>query len=306
MALATFFRIADRIFFWHSYGPAKAPTRFHFSCRGQKRRAVAPWRIKCNRLALMSEASTTPPLAPKFRLPIWLLAAGIVGFLIFAFSFGGLVFWLVTRRPGPATGSVAAPAQSGTPGAPIDALLAAAPVEELFNGVDLEGWDYDPAVWSVRNGVIYGNQKRAGAGSALFWRDSDIGDFELRFQFRLVRGNSGINYRSTRLPNFDVGGYEFEIYTNKTGNLANVGNDRERHRLYRAGPDAEPTDANWHEGIIIANGLRLVHVLDGKTLCDVEDTDPAALRTGVIAFGISTGTTVEFKDLRLKRLKSNP
>jgi hypothetical protein len=157
--------------------------------------------------------------------------------------------------------------------------------------------------------VISGNQKRAGTvvgTGSLFWGDTDISDFELRFRFRLVRGNSGVAYRATQLPNFDVGGYEFEIYTNKTGNLANVGNDRERHRLYRAGPDAEPLDANWHEGIIIANGPRLVHVLDGKTLCDVEDTDPSALRTGVIAFGMSTGTLVEFKDIRLKRLKTNP
>ena len=253
----------------------------------------------------MNDPSTSPPPAPKSRLPTWMLAAGVVGFLVLAFSFGGLVFWLLMRRPAPTTEIVATQAQSGTRSAPIDASLADAPFVELFNGRDLEGWDYDPAVWSVRDGVIYGNQKRAGTvvGTSLFWRDADISDFELRFQFRLVRGNSGVNYRSARLANFDVGGYEFEIYTNKTGNLANVGNDRERRRLFRAGPDAEPTDANWHEGIIIANGLRLVHVLDGKTLCDVEDTDPSALRTGVIAFGMSTGTLVEFKDIRLKQRK---
>ena len=34
---------------------------------------------------------------------------------------------------------------------------------------------------------------------------------------------------------------------------------------------------------IHANGTRLVHVLDGQTLCDVEDTNAVAPRTGVIA-----------------------
>ena len=165
------------------------------------------------------------------------------------------------------------------------------------------GWDFDPTVWTVRDGVISGRQKRGGP-SALFSRDSDVADFELRFRFRLLSGNSGVNYRSTRLANFDVGGYEFEIYTNKSGNLANVGSDRQRYRLFRAPDTAEPIDFEWHEGIIIANGTRLIHALDGKTLCDVEDTNPAAPRTGVIAF--SPGTAIDFKDIRLKRLKTNP
>src|SRR6187455_2846721 len=81
----------------------------------------------------------------------------------------------------------------------------------------------------------------------------------------------------------DKRGYEFEIYTNKRGNLANAGIDRQRYRLYRADDTAEPLDTQWHEGVLIAQGNRLIHKLDGKTLCDVHDTNPAALFTGVIA-----------------------
>ena len=254
----------------------------------------------------MNDLSALPPPAPKSGLPAWLIAVGIVGFLVLAFSFGGLVFWLVTQHPSPATGNVTAPAQGESKNTPIDALLADAPIVELFNGRDLEGWDYDPAVWSVRDGVISGNQKRAGYGSSLFWRDTDLSDFELRFRFRLLRGNSGIYYRANQLRNFDVGGYEFEIYTNKTGNLADNGTDRTKRRLYQAEQTNAATDSEWHEGIIIASGARLIHVLDGKTRCDVEDTDPAAPRTGAIAFANATATAVEFKELRLRRLKTNP
>ena len=230
-----------------------------------------------------------------------LLAIGLVGFMVFALSFGGLVFWLLLRRDGPKTGVAKADSRMQDQAA----LPSAAPVIEMFNGRDLEGWDFDPSIWSVRNGVISGDQRRSGYGSSLFWRDT-VSDFELRFYFRLLRGNSGIYYRAKRLANFDVGGYEFEIFTNKTGNLADNGTDRTKRRLYRADDAEAPIDSEWHEGVIIATGARLVHILDGKTLCDVEDADPAAPRTGTIAFANSASGTVEFKDLRLKRLKTNP
>ena len=226
---------------------------------------------------------------------MWPLAIGALAFMVFALSFGGLVYWLLRQQS-------AAPVSTSSPSHSVAAAQSEpAGFTEMFNGRDLEGWDFDPAIWTVRDGVISGQQKRGSPGRALFWRDSDVADFELHFRFRLVRGNSGVAYRATRLANFDVGGYEFEIYTNKSGNLANVGSDRERRRLYRAPDTAAPLDAEWHEGVIIANGPRLIHMLDGKTLCDVEDADPAAPRTGVIAFGMSTGAAIEFKDVLLKR-----
>ena len=57
------------------------------------------------------------------------------------------------------------------------------------------------------------------------------------------------------------------------------------------------------ESEVSANGPRLVHRLDGNVLCDVKDNDPAALRTGAIALNMSSGTIVEFKDLRLIRMR---
>ena len=68
----------------------------------------------------------------------------------------------------------------------------------------------------------------------------------------------------------------------------------------------EGIDAEWHEAVITAIGTRLVHQIDGKVFCDVEDNDPAAPRKGHIVFGNAGGTTVDFKDIQLKRLKTNP
>jgi hypothetical protein len=39
-------------------------------------------------------------------------------------------------------------------------------------------------------------------------------------------------------------------------------------------------------------------------LAAVEDTHPTAPRNGVIALSVTTGTAIEFKEIRLKRLKS--
>src|SRR5436190_11873951 len=110
----------------------------------------------------MSEPPTSPPNAPHTGLKIGLLALGVVALLVIALSFGGLVFWLVMKR--------SAPERIGTrdvPAAPVLAGASETSVTDLFNGTDLEGWDFDPAIWSVRNGVIHGDKKRSGAGSCL-------------------------------------------------------------------------------------------------------------------------------------------
>jgi hypothetical protein len=244
----------------------------------------------------MNEPPMILPPKPKTRLTLLLLGIGVIALFVFSLTLGGLAWWWLHRS------NVVTVSPDGNWSHPAGETVGAG-VTELFNGTDLEGWDFDPAVWSVRNGVIYGEQKRSGNARCLFWHDADLADFELRFRFRLVRGNSGICYRATRLANFDAGGYEFEIYTNKTGNLADVGTDRERRRLHRAESTAPPLDSEWHEGVIIANGPRLVHRLDGNVLCDVKDNDPAALRTGAIALNMSSGTIVEFKDLRSIRMR---
>lgn len=242
----------------------------------------------------MKEPPTIIPPRPKARAARLVVGLGVVAVFVLALTFGSLAWRWLHRSNGVTVSSV----DSRTPlSETVDAGEA-----DLFNGTDLEGWDFDPAIWSVRNGVIYGQQKRAGYGSSLFWHDANVADFELHFRFRLVRGNSGIYYRATQLANFDVGGYEFEIYTNKTGNLADNGTDREKRRLHRAESSVPPLDSEWHEGVIIANGPRLVHWLDGKALCAVEDNYSGALRSGAIALAMSSGTIVEFRDIRLKRL----
>jgi hypothetical protein len=276
----------------------------------------------------MNDSDMPPSPSPRrSQWPVLLLVIAVVGLSVFALALGGLTLFSRGRESTPVTMALptnAIPAtnewvvSSRTNVEPSDTVTSAAPVQpvaistnavppnapaftELFNGHDLEGWYFDPAIWSVQGGVIHGEHGRNGRPGSIFWRDTNIADFELRFRFRLVRGNSGLYYRAKQLANFGVSGYEFEIYTNRTGNLAESGRGRERRRLCRVEEYAEPIDSEWHEGTVIATGPRLVQMVDGQVLCEVEETDSIAPRVGTIAMTLSASTVVEFKDVRLKR-----
>ena len=71
--------------------------------------------------------------------------------------------------------------------APVTAPPEAAGMKSLFNGKDLTGWDGDPRLWSVKEGVIHGettDEKKASGNTFLIWKDGSTKDFELRLSFR--------------------------------------------------------------------------------------------------------------------------
>jgi hypothetical protein len=107
-------------------------------------------------------------------------------------------------------------------------------VKSLFNGKDLTGWEGNPQLWSVQDGAITGITPPDPAdptkgiikhNTFLVWKGGTAADFELTFQYRLVAGNSGVQYRSKELPLGDFGpimsGYQadFESGTKYSGIL---------------------------------------------------------------------------------------
>jgi hypothetical protein len=74
---------------------------------------------------------------------------------------------------------------------------------QIFNGTNLEGWDGDPTFWRVENGVITGEttpEKPITQNSFLIWRGGRTADFDLKVEFRINAGNTGVQYRSQQLP----------------------------------------------------------------------------------------------------------
>ena len=94
----------------------------------------------------------------------------------------------------------------------------------LFNGKDLSGWDGNPELWSVKDGVIIGITKADEPlpyNQFLIWRGGKVKNFELRATIRQSGNNSGIQYRSKELSEvgkWSVGGYQCDIHPTSINN----------------------------------------------------------------------------------------
>ena len=86
----------------------------------------------------------------------------------------------------------------------------------IFDGKSLEGWDGDPTYWRVEDGAITARTatKTLKSNTFIIWRNGELDDFELKLEYRIVGGNSGIQYRSFEVPEagkWVVGGYQADF-----------------------------------------------------------------------------------------------
>jgi hypothetical protein len=211
-------------------------------------------------------------------------------------------------------------------------------LRSLFNGRDLSGWDGDPKLWSVKEGVIHGETSEANPASGntfLIWKEGQTKDFDLRLSFRCTNtNNSGIQYRSKHITEGNVRnkwvvrGYQHEL-RNETklpsvsGFIYDEGGKRGRVCLVgeQATWNADGTKTvtatlidqpgfeklfkldDWNDVVIIAKGNRTQHYLNNQLILDFTDNDPnLALTEGVLALQLHAGKPMwaEFKNIRLE------
>ena len=203
---------------------------------------------------------------------------------------------------------------------------------ELFNGKDLTGWDGNPAFWSVKDGVIQGQTTKENptkGNTFLVWKGGDVSDFEMHFKFKIVGGNSGVQYRSKLKDpkTWSVGGYQADFESGKTysGILYEEGSPRgilaERGTKVTIGPDGKKTteklamsseelqksikNEEWNDYVIVAKGNHLTHKINGNVTAEVIDgqSDKAA-KSGILALQLHAGPpmVVQFKELHLKKM----
>jgi len=225
------------------------------------------------------------------------------------------------------------------------AEVVEAPPEEglkpIFDGKTLDGWDGDPRLWSVKDGVIRGEttgDKKANGNTFLVWKGGNTKDFELRVKFKVSSvNNSGIQYRSTHQDKargnnkWVVKGYQHEIRnSNKLpsvagfiyeegggrGRMAMVGDktvwNEDGKKEVKAGALISSEEFaelfkvdEWNEVIIRAEGAKLQHYMNGRLVMDCVDNHPQRKRRdGVLAFQLHAGKPMwaEFKDIRFKTL----
>ncbi len=211
-------------------------------------------------------------------------------------------------------------------------------MKSLFNGKDLSGWDGDPRLWSVRDGVIHGEtteQNAAQGNTFIIWKDGTLKDFDLRLSFRCnATNNSGIQYRSKHIQDdkvknkWVVRGYQHELrnevkFPNTSGFIYDEGGKRARICLVGEQATWEPDGKkvlksdlidqagfeklmkldDWNDVAIIAKGNNVKHYLNGRLILDFTDNEPSlSLSEGVLALQLHAGKPmwVEFKNIRVK------
>lgn len=225
-------------------------------------------------------------------------------------------------------GGLAAGCHSLQPGPARDGF------ESLFDGRTLDGWrGQDMSFWSIEDGAITGTIAPDHApelNQYLVWQGGLLDDFELKLTFRMRSTNSplvngGFQFRSRRLPNGDVAGYQVD---NNYGQpwKARLYDEFGRHNLALQGERTvfdreggkhtgplplEPGAADfrleeWHEYHLIAQGRNLALRVNGKPIAEVTDNDDDSFEPlGLLALQLHTGPPmkVQFKDIRLKRLR---
>jgi hypothetical protein len=218
------------------------------------------------------------------------------------------------------------------PAARSNAAEAEKGFRPIFNGKDLTGWEGEPGYWSVEDGTLTGKTTKEHPldhASYIFWRGGKPADFELRatYRFQGKSGNSGINFRSQRLPNWDVKGYQADMETgpNYTGILyecnqraimTNRGqkvtiDENGKREVATLAPAAElqkrikPND--WNEYVVIARGPEIILKVNGAVTSHVIDREKGkAAAKGLITLQIHPGEPmkVQFKSIRIKYLNN--
>lgn len=205
--------------------------------------------------------------------------------------------------------------------------------QNLFNGNDLTGWQGDTKIWSVRDGAITGQttvDNRITENSYLIWTGGEIADFELRLQYRLENGNSGIYCRAqkraadaktpdpiiawqadidakhewtgvimewTRRERLANRGEKVEI--DETGKRKVVGNLGDPAKLAES-----VKNKDWNDYTIIAQGGHITLKINGVTMSELHDNDPRRSTSGLLALQVHVGPPmlVQFKNIRLRKL----
>jgi len=223
-----------------------------------------------------------------------------------------------------------------TPFLALAALCAAVSAEDknLFNGKDLAGWkglDY----WSVEDGAITGRTTKENptkGNTFLVW-EGEVADFELTFQYKIVGGNSGVQYRSKLVDakGFVIAGYQGDFEAGKTysgilyeergrGILAKrgekvvikEGKEANKPKIEVTGSLGKTDEIQakikadaWNEYRVVAKGGHLQHFINGVQTVDVTDETAVGAKKGLLALQLHAGPpmVVQVKDIVLKEIK---
>lgn len=219
---------------------------------------------------------------------------------------------------------------------PVSLHAATAPEEagfsSIFNGKNLDGWEGKQGGWYIEDGALTAESTEANPCEKhhyLYWTGGEPADFILRFDYKITGqgGNSGVQFRSEKRPDFDAWGYQADIEAGDQwsgclfqhdrggvvmrGNKATINARGEKEESTFADPDTlqdHIKENDWNTYEIRAEGNHIVLSINGHRMCEVYDDDATYSRKkGFIALQMHPGPPmkIQFRNLRIKTLNNN-
>jgi len=209
----------------------------------------------------------------------------------------------------------------------------AGPVEpgfkSIFNGKDLFGWTGNPRIWSVKDGAITGQttvENSVSENTFLIWKGGEPSNFELRLKFRIESGNSGVYFHSKQRTDmqqealigpqadFSFDGrwtgvlmeYTLREILAERGQKTHIDRNGKINVIDSLGDPTEllakvkPTQ--WNDYTVITKAGHTTLIINGVTMCEVQDDDPKRPTAGKLAIQVHRGPEmlVQFKDIRIR------
>lgn len=211
-------------------------------------------------------------------------------------------------------------------------LIPPAPEEgyrSIFDGKTMNGWEGDPKFWRIEDGALVGEttkEKQPKQNTFLIWRGGNPANFQLKLKYKLTGFNSGIQYRSSELPDIKwaMKGYQADMdgeqmFTGQVYEERGRGFLALRGQFTHVGSNGKPgvvgslgnSDTlkefihadGWNDIDVIARGNELVQVWNGHVVSMLIDDDTNGRRMdGLIGIQVHLGPPmkIEVKDVRLK------
>jgi poly(3-hydroxybutyrate) depolymerase/prenyltransferase beta subunit len=187
----------------------------------------------------------------------------------------------------------------------IPPVVETAGFTPLVNGSDLSGWEGDRKLWSANDGVLSGISPGLDHNEFLATTRA-YGDFMLALDFRLAegKGNSGVQFRSVRVPPHEMSGYQADIGEGYWGSLYD---ESRRNKVLVSGSQEALKVLNkndWNHYTVRAMGERITLGLNGKVAVNYRETEPSVARSGLLAVQIHAGgpMDIKFQNLMIQAL----
>jgi len=208
--------------------------------------------------------------------------------------------------------------------------------QPIFDGT-MKNWDGDPAIWKAEGNVLVGTTTEANPlkeNTFVIWRGGEPADFELKVEYRMSATNSGIQFRSTHLPQgtqtnpnnpdskiagkWVLKGYQADIdFANQFTGMIYEERGRgflmQRGQAIEIGPDGvsrqigslemnadelksliKPGD--WNTVHLIARGNTIMNIVNGHvTAFIVDDDGKGRAMKGLLGFQIHVGPPMKIE-----------